>query len=450
VAVASGLVSFALGTDTAGSGRVPAAFNNLVGLKPTRGRLSTQGAVPACRSLDCISIFALTCADASAVLNVAAGFDADDDFSIPPDQIPSRPSRFGGSFRFGVPRPDQLRFFGNEDATGLYRQSENALRELGGIAVEIDFEPFALAGSLLYEGPWLAERLASTQEFMQKRPEALLPLTRQIIQAAGRFDAVSAFKGSYTLRALRRRSVEQWKKMDVLLLPTTGTIYTVAQVEAEPLKLNGNLGYYTNFVNLMDLTALAIPAGFTTKGLPLGVTLMAQAGYESALLHVGDQLHRKTSTSLGATYVPIPPMADFQTLEGEGTKVRLAVVGAHLSGQPLNHQLTSIGARLVRSCKTAPVYRLFALPNTKPAKPGLIRSENGQGSSIEIEVWEMSTEAFGGFVAAIPPPLGVGTIQLEDGEQVKSFLCESFAVQGGTDISHFGGWRGYLRGTSGA
>jgi len=294
-----GVGEFCAGTDTAGSGRVPAAFNNVVGLKPTRGRLSAAGVVPACRSLDCVSIFALTCADASAVVNVAAGFDAEDDFSVGADQIPARPGHFGKSFGFGVPKAEQLRFFGNADGEGLFRRSINLLKELGGTAIEIDFGPFAQAGALLYEGPWLAERFAATQEFIEGHPDALLPITRQIIQTGARFDAVSAFRGGYALKALRRQAEAQWERMDFMLLPTAGTIYTIEEIKAEPLKLNANLGYYTNFVNLMDLTAVAIPSGFTREKLPWGVTLLAPAGYESALLHVGDQLHRKTSKNLG-------------------------------------------------------------------------------------------------------------------------------------------------------
>ena len=306
VAVAAGLVSFALGTDTAGSGRVPAAFNNIVGLKPTRGRLSTSGLAPACRSLDCLSVFALTCADASTVLNVAAGFDPADDFSLAPDEIPARPSQFPAAFRFGVPRSDQLRFFGNADNETLFRAAAGHLQSLGGVEVEIDFEPFAQCGELLYQGPWIAERVAATEKFLNTHPGALLPVTQAIIEKGTKFTAVDAFRGTYLLQALRRRASAQWNLMDFMLLPTTGTIYTRREVETEPLQLNSNLGYYTNFVNLMDLTAVAIPAGFTPANLPFGVTLMAPAGNDPPLLDIGNKLHRKTSTSLGATSNSFP------------------------------------------------------------------------------------------------------------------------------------------------
>jgi allophanate hydrolase len=306
VAVSAGLVSIALGTDTAGSGRVPAAFNNIVGLKPTRGRLSTSGLVPACRSLDCLSVFALVCADASIVMDVAAGFDPLDDFSLEPDQIPCRPSQFRPAFRFGVPRAEQLRFFGRSDNETLFRSAAEHLKSLGGIEVEIDYEPFAECGSLLYEGPWPAERLAATEAFIRKHPTALLGLTSTIIEKGAKFSAVDAYRGTYTLQALRRKALGQWKLIDLMLLPTAGTIYTRSDVEADPLNLNSNLGYYTNFVNLMDLTAVAIPAGLTSANLPFGVTLMAPAGNEAPLLDLGNRLHRKTSTALGATSNSFP------------------------------------------------------------------------------------------------------------------------------------------------
>jgi allophanate hydrolase len=306
VAVATGLVSFALGTDTAGSGRVPAAFNNVVGLKPTRGRLSTNGLVPACRSLDCLSVFALTCAEASTVMNIAAGFDSSDDFSLEPGQIPCRPSAFPTAFQFGVPRAEQMRFFGNSENERLFRAAAGHLIALGGAKVEIDFEPFAQCGELLYRGPWLAERLAATKKFIETNPGALLPVTRAIIEKGTKFSAVDAFRGTYTLQSLRRKAFCQWKLMDLMLLPTTGTVYRRSEVEADPLTLNSNLGYYTNFVNLMDLTAVAIPAGFTTGHLPFGVTLMAPAGNEAPLLDLGNKLHRKTSDRLGATSNSFP------------------------------------------------------------------------------------------------------------------------------------------------
>jgi allophanate hydrolase len=444
VAVSAGLVSFSLGTDTAGSGRVPAGFTNIVGLKPTKGRISTVGVVPACRSLDCISVFALTCEDAATVLSACEGYDGEDPFSRTTDEIGRRPPRFPETFRFGVPADDQLKFFGNTEYEAFYRQAVGYLKALGGTAVTIEFNPFVMAGRLLYEGPWLAERMAAAGKLLAERPDALLPVTRKILELGRGFDAASVYRFAEQLQSLRQSTRVEWARMDLLLLPTTGTIYKVEEIIADPITLNSNLGYYTNFVNLMNLSAVAVPAGIGSSHLPCGVTLMAPAGYESALLALGDRLHRAAGIPLGGTGAAMPSDSLLLPLQWRDTAmVRLAVVGAHLSGQPLNHQLTDLKATLVRLCKTAPVYRLVALPGTAPPKPGMIRIVDG-GGSIEVEIWEMTAEAFGTFVAAIPPPLGIGTLQLEDGELVKGFLCEGYAVAGARDITHFGGWRAFL------
>lgn len=441
VAVAAGLVSFALGTDTAGSGRVPAGFNNIVGLKPTRGLISAAGVVPACRSLDCVSILALTCADAAAVFAVAAGADPADPFSREPGDIPVRGSWDPKAFRFGVPRDQDLRFFGNEQAQKLYRDAIKRMESLGGSPTIIDYTPFSKAAALLYEGPWVAERTSVVKELLERDPSALLPVTRTIIERGKKVDAISAFEGLYALEALRQAAKPLWAQMDVLLLPTTGTIYTKDQIAADPIGLNTNLGYYTNFVNLMDLCAVAVPGGFQSNQLPAGVTLIAPAGCEKPLLSLADAMHRAAGVRMGATAYDIPPVTPPAPARG---LIQLAVVGAHLSGQPLNHQLIDRRARLVRTCRTADCYRFYALPGTTPPKPGLIRVDAHTGAAIEVEVWEMSAEAFGSFVAAIPPPLGIGTLQLEDGELVKGFICEGHAVAGARDISSFGGWRKFL------
>jgi allophanate hydrolase len=443
VAVAAGLVSFSLGTDTAGSGRVPAAFNNIVGLKPTRGLISAAGVVPACQSLDCVSVFALTCADAAAILDIASGPDADDPYSRTKNDLAARPPVSKSSFRFGVPRDQDLRFHGNADAAKLYSDALGRLRSLGGIAVTIDYTPFAKAASLLYGGPWVGERALVVKELLEKNPDAILPVTRSIIAPGLNMTAMQAFEGLHALAALVQASRPVWEQIDMMLLPTAGTIYTRAQVEADPIALNSNLGYYTNFVNLMDLCGVAVPAGFQADGLPFGVTLIAAAGLDRELLTLADAFHRARPIRLGATTATLDP-SSLPIRNAMQTQVKLAVVGAHLSGQPLNHQLTDRSAKLVRTCKTAGCYRLFALPGTTPPKPGLLRVDSG-GGAIELEVWEMSPEAFGTFVAAIPPPLGIGTIQLEDGELVKGFLCESYALTGAADITHFGGWRNFIK-----
>lgn len=426
VAVASGLCDFALGTDTAGSGRVPAAFNNLVGLKPTKGLLSTRGVVPACRSLDCVSIFSRTVGAAAEVLAVAAGYDAEDPFSRPAHP-PLADDKW--PLRMGVPRADQLEFFGDADAAKLFAAAVERWRGLGVSIVEIDYAPFQAAARLLYEGPWVAERYAAIKAFIERKPEAMHPVTRGIIEGARTLTATAAFEATYRLAALRREAEAVWEQIDVMLTPTTGTICRVTEVEADPIRLNSNLGHYTNHMNLLDLCALAVPAGFLSHGMPWGVTLSAPAFCDDRLLRLGARF-------LGEA----PPV---RALPAPGLKSRVAVCGAHLSGLPLNWQLTQLGATLVKATRTAPVYRLYALPGTTPSKPGLVRVTTG-GSSLEVEVWELPLDAYGHFVAGIPAPLGIGTVTLEDGSGVQGFLCEAAAVEGAADVSAHGGWRAYL------
>lgn len=448
VAVAAGLVSFALGTDTAGSGRVPAAFNNIVGLKPTRGLLSSGGVVPACRSLDCVSIFGLTSADVGDVLDVARGFDPADPFSRPgPETTHEWADGEKRSFRFGVPAPEQLEFFGNDDGRGLFEVSLRKLEELGGVRVAVNLRPFLEAAHLLYNGPWLAERYAAIRDFIDRQPEALHPVTRQVIQGGATPSAADAFTGYYRLKELKRETASVWSAIDVLVTPTAGTMYSIGEVDREPIRLNSNLGYYTNFVNLLDLCALAIPGGFQSNSLPFGTTLVAPAFQDAKLVVLGDALQRRIGLKLGATSCTLPDPqnhAEMASREGARTShvVRLAVCGAHMSGLPLNHQLTQRQSRLLRACRTAPHYRLYALENCQALRPGLIRSEPGH--AIEVEVWAVPVEHFGSFVDAIPSPLGIGTVELEDGEQVRGFLCETYAIANARDISELGGWRAYL------
>ncbi|HET6249530.1 MAG TPA: allophanate hydrolase [Tepidisphaeraceae bacterium] len=443
-AVSAGLVSFALGTDTAGSGRVPAAFNNIVGFKPTRGLLSTCGVVPACRSLDCVSIFALTCVDAAEVMRATANYDVQDSFSRAPDEIPARPSTFPPSFRFGVPSDDQLQFFGNADAQRIFRDAIRRLESLGGRASTINFAPFLAAGKLLYEGPWVAERMVALGKFIAGHPESLLPVTRQILQSSDRFDAQATFNGFHKLRDLHRATLAEWASMDVLLIPTTGTIYSISDIAEDPIRRNANLGYYTTFTNLLDLCAVAIPADIMGNGLPMGVTLMAPPGNDAALLDLGDQLHRSANCGTGAMKYAVPAISPQRPTRFDGDYLCLAVVGAHLSGQPLNWQLTNLNGRLIGVGRTTPDYRLYALANTTPPKPGLVRVADGAGAEIEVEVWELTIEAFGRFVGAIPPPMGICTLRLQNGGEVKGFTCEGFALSGAADITQFGGWRNYL------
>jgi allophanate hydrolase len=435
VAVALGLASFSLGTDTAGSGRVPAAFNNIIGLKPSIGRISTQGVVPACRSLDCVSIFSLTAGDAASVLAIAEGFDPGDAYSR------AVRDRGLGGMRFGVPRPDQLQFFGDADYSRVFAETVRRAEQLGGTPVEIDFAPFLEAARLLYEGPWVAERFAAIGDFLQAHPDEVLPVTRQIIAAGRNISATAAFQGQYRLMELKRASESVWSCIDVIMTPTAPTIYSIAAVEAEPVRLNAKLGYYTNFMNLLDLAGVALPAGFRGDGMPCGVTLVGPQGTDRALLSIADRLHRAGTNTLGALGQPMLSAAAGAVMLLPG-HIPLAVCGAHMQGLPLNHQLRSRGAYLLRRSRTAASYRLFALPGGPPHRPGLVQVSQ-QGSAIELEVWAVPEEQLGTFVAGIPAPLGIGKILLQDGSVSSGFICENYATAGALDITSFGGWRAY-------
>ena len=448
VSVAKGWVSFSLGTDTAGSGRVPASFNNLVGLKPSIGLLSGTGVVPACRTVDTVSIFALTAADAQAVLAVAAAHDEADAFS-------RKAEPFGvdfstGPFRFGVPRPQDLNFFGNDAAIALFAQSIERLHALGGTAVEVDLTPFLEAARLLYEGPWVAERYVAIKDFIDAQPEAVFPPVRTIIEGGRGKTAADAFAASYRLKALKRVCDAVWKDIDCLLTPTAGTIYRIAEMQADPIRLNSNLGYYTNFMNLLDYSAVAVPAGMLTSGdaagLPWGVTLGAPAHKDVSLLRLADRFHRAQALSLGATATPLantPAIGEVpKSALGAGT-VKVAVCGAHLSGLPLNWQLTQRHARLLGAVKSAAEYRFYALAGGPVQRPGMVRVAEG-GAAVDMEIWEMPAEHFGSFVDGIPAPLGIGKVKLADGSWVSGFVCEALGAEGGTDITSLGNWRTWL------
>jgi allophanate hydrolase len=445
VAVARGLATFALGTDTAGSGRVPAGFNNIVGLKPSRGLLSTTGVVPACRTLDCVSIFALTCPDAWRVFEIACHFDAQDPLSRRRGDIAG--SQDGGCdrpFRFGVPADEQLDFQGDQQAKAMFTRAVQVLQTLGGEPVVIDFSPFREVARMLYDGPWVAERLEAAGELLARDANALDPNVRAILQGAAQVDARAVFRGQVELARVARQTRETWRRIDVLAMPTTPTIYSIADIAADPIGRNRHLGYYTNFVNLLDLAALAVPVGLRPDGLPSGVTLAAPSGSDAHLIALGRRFHARSSRTLGATRRSWRGESEVApVVQGEGA--RIAVVGAHLSGEPLNWQLTELGGRFVKSARTASRYRLFSLPNTTPAKPGLVRTHREEGHSIELEVWWLSLSALGAFLAGIRAPLCIGSVELEDGDVVHGFLCEPYAVVGATDISKFGGWRAYRR-----
>ncbi|WP_061933354.1 allophanate hydrolase [Aureimonas sp. AU22] len=435
VAVAAGLAAFSLGTDTAGSGRVPAAFNNIVGIKPSPGRVATAGVVPACRSLDVVTVFAASVADGLEVRRVAEGFEESDPFSrrLSEAALPAR-------LRVGVPEDDELEFFGNEGYRALYAASVERARTLGAEIVRFDYRPFREAAALLYEGPWVAERLHAVLPFIDRAPGAMDATVRTIIEGARGMTAVDAFAGRYRLEALRREAEREWAKVDALLLPTSPDIQTVEAMRGDPVALNARFGRYTNFANFFGCAAIAVPAGFTEAGLPFGVQLVAPSDTDEALAPFAARLHAAAETGAGVDRTLQPPaVADRPTDD-----IAIAVVGAHLTGMPLNGQLTELGGALLTEARTAPGYRLYALAGTVPPKPGLVRAPGFAGPGIAVEVWRLSPAAFGRFVAAIPQPLGIGKLVLDDGSEVSGFLCEPAALDGATEITEFGGWRTYI------
>jgi allophanate hydrolase len=441
LAVGAGLVPLSLGTDTAGSGRVPAAFANIVGLKPSRGIVSNAGVVPACRTLDCVSVFALTVDDATAALSVMAAPDAGEAFTR--GRLPDHAGPMPQGLRLGVPLHGQRLFFGDRVSEALYEAALTQFAKLGIAIVEIDIEPFYAAARLLYEGPWVAERYLTTRALIASSPESILPVTRQIILAGAHGSAADAFAAFYQLDDLRRVRDHTFRSIDAMVLPTAPTIYSIEQVQADPIALNSRLGTYTNFVNLLDMCGLAVPAAMRADGTPFGVTLLGLAHQDLALAAIGRAFHAATKLPLGALDYAQPPLAEETPALAPG-EIALAVVGAHLSGMPLNGELRALGARLIEDTKTAPHYRLYALPGTTPPKPGLLRVKKGEGSAIAVEVYALSDSAFGRFVAAVPPPLSIGTLELADGRGVKGFLVEAEAVTGARDISSFGGWRAFM------
>ena len=418
--VAAGIAAFSLGTDTAGSGRVPAAFQELIGWKPTRGLLSTKGVVPACRSLDCVSVFANTVADAALVMDVAGAFDAGDPWSRP-----VRSASLKGR-RVGV--PEGLDFNGDPDTPRLFDGSVEKLKVLGYEIVSIDPTPFVEAAKLLYEGPWVAERWAAVGDFVSSNADDVFPVTRKILEGSQGWQAADLFKAQDKLKTFAREAEAVWEKVDLLLLPTTPCLYQVDEVLAEPLGTNATLGRYTNFMNLLDLCAVALPAGRAREGkVPWGVTLAAPAGTDGGLLEIAVQMSGEESLSIKS-----------------GDRIPVVVCGAHLEGLPLHWQLSDRGASLVKRGKTAECYRMFAMPagDGFPERPALVQAEGG--AAIEVEVWSLSKEAFGEFVAAIPGPLGIGKVRMDDGQHLPGFIAEPLAMEGAEEITRFGGWKAWM------
>jgi allophanate hydrolase len=435
--VATGQVDFALGTDTAGSGRVPAGLNNIVGLKPSKGIISAKGVVPAAQSVDCVSIFARTVGTAVRVLETAMGNDAGDPYSR---NIEFNRTSFGTKFRFGV--PDALEFFGDALAESAFERATLRLCELGGMPVTIGYEPLAKAAELLYESALVAERYAAIRTFFDAHESDVIEPVRSIIASGKQYSAADLYEAQLQLQALGQQASAMWESIDVLLVPTAPTHYTIAQMQEDPVALNRNLGAYTNFVNLLDYAAISVPSSMRADGLPFGITLIGPCGSDFQLAELGQRYHHATGLNQGATNEPLPAPEVITGLKRATVKV--AVVGAHLSGMPLNAQLVERGAVLVSATQTAPHYRFFALPGTTPPKPGLLRVAANSGSRIDLEIWEMPLEYYGSFVALIPAPLGIGTLELADGAFVQGFICEALATNGAQDISNFGGWRAYI------
>lgn len=447
VAVALGLSSFSLGTDTAGSGRVPACFNNLVGLKPSIGLLSCSGMVYACRSLDCISIFAYNSDDANEVLEVAAAFDPDYGYSRA-NPYPNQKRQYGlagTDLTLGVIQPAQLEFFGDETYAAAYEATLAGLQEAGFTLKEVDFEPFLEAARLLYEGPWVSERYIATQPLIDDNPEAIFPVVRDIIAPGGKPLATDLFKAQYRLRELKLVCDEILAGVDSLLTPTAGRHFTIEEMLAEPIRANSQLGYYTNFMNLLDMASVAVPTCLVNRSgsgtMPFGITLVGPCLSDRWLLSIANRVQQVFELPAGHTGHPLPPRQTNAVVNP--ASIDVLVCGAHLSGLPLNWQLTERGARLKETTTTAPVYRMYALAGGPPLRPGLVRDAAG-GAAIEVEIWSVPAEHFGSFVAAIPAPLGIGKVEIADGRSVAGFICEPCGVEGAEDITAHGGWRAWL------
>ncbi|BCU64834.1 allophanate hydrolase [Acinetobacter bouvetii DSM 14964 = CIP 107468] len=433
VAVANGVVPFSLGTDTAGSGRVPAGHNNIVGLKPTKGWFSTAGLIPACRTIDVISIFALTVDDAWQAAQVMQGFDAADEYSRPhPANVPTQFSK--GKIAI----PAQLEFYGDAETEKAFAAAVERIKVLGYSVEAIDFRVFNQLASALYSKSWVAERTAAVESLVTR--EHCHSVIAKIIAQADQFSAVDAMQAEYERADLARKINLALEPFDALVVPTAPTIYTIAEVEADPIAKNSHMGAYTNFVNFADLSAIALPNAIRADGLPTGVTFIAPAWMDQALASFAQTWQKAVNLPLGTSSQSYEKSIGISSQHS----VKLAVVGAHLSGMPLNFQLSTRCGTLLKATKTAPNYKLYALKSTAPPKPGLQYASKG-GQAIDVEVWEIPFANFGHIVAEVPAPLGIGNVQLADGSWVKGFICEGYALEGAVEISHFGGWRAYIQ-----
>lgn len=437
--VASGQVDFSLGTDTAGSGRVPAGLNNIVGLKPSKGLISTHGVLPAARSVDCVSIFARDVLTAWRAFEAARGHDAKDPYSR---KLPLKRTRFPGNFRVGVPK--QLEWYGDALSPAEFHRALERIQAMGGQVVEIDYAPLLRAATLLYESALISERLEALAEFFNDSPDSVIDPVYRLLSPGAKHSAVDVFRAMTELKALGQQADPMWADIDVLMVPTAPTHTKIDAMLSDPIELNRRLGHYTNFVNLLDYAAIAVPSSIRPDGLPFGVTFIAPAGSDWQLAELGLRYHQRTGLTLGVSSDKVNETDVLPLPHDDRRFVSVAVVGAHLSGMPLNWQLQERGAELVQVTTTSDAYRFYALANTTPPKPGLVRVKKGDGAPIVIEIWRMPEEAYGSFVALIPSPLGIGQIETADGRMVQGFLCEQEGLNGATDITHLKGWRSYL------
>ncbi|WKL14099.1 allophanate hydrolase [Comamonas testosteroni] len=437
--VARGLVPFALSTDTAGSGRIPAAFNQIVGIKPTPGAVPGTGLVPACRTLDCIGVLALNVADSALILSLMEGPDTQDSYARSRPFIAKHTPL--SQLRVGVPDARKL----SSDYESAFAAFLARLKPQTERVQALPFDALFEVANLLYYGPWVAERVVGARSIYEQQPEALLPVIRQVLDVHQRFNAADTFNAQYQLQDLRQQAENIWQQCDVLCVPSAPRHPSMAEVEADPIGVNSEMGTYTNFVNLLGWSAIAIPASQLPDGLPFGITLIAPGWREPDLVRWAQQLEAQTHLCAGVTGLPAQNAGLLPTwrVPTQGETIEVAVVGAHLRGMPLNHELLACGARFREETSTASDYRLYALQGTVPAKPGMARSD--EGAAITVEVWEMPIANFGRFVAGVPTPLGIGSVQLQDGRSVKGFICEGHALTQARDITTFGGWRAYCQ-----
>ncbi len=445
VSVAAGLSSFSIANDAAGSGRVPAGFNNIVGIKPTPGIVSNAcvsggGCV---KTIETVSVFALTVEDGMAVMRVITGYDPSYPFSKPEaDHVPLDVAPAPPKFRFGIPAGAALRFFGDSEAEQLFQEAIERLDAMGGELVEVDFTPFEETQRILYEGPWISERALSLDKVLAQYGDAIHPVTKKILENSGQYSSLDTFRAIHRIAELKCATRPVWNDIDVLLVPTTPTIYRKSEILADPIALNARLGIYTNFVNLMGLCGVAVPNGFRDDGLPSGVTFLAPGMEEAKAASIAAEFHRRVGVGLAKHLNPYPAYGAPRGIPADHREI--AVVGAHLTGMPLNHELTERGGVFRGKTRTSGDYRLYALAGTVPPKPGLVRDPKAEGPGIEVEIWSLPLTGFADFVERIPEPLGIGKITLEDGRKVSGFLCEPIALEGATDITAHAGWRNYL------